>query len=1133
MSTRDLKRMGAILLVTIGAGSYSRAQVTTGTILGTVHDNTGAAVVGAQVVITEVTKGTRQVYQTDDTGSYNAPFLIPGSYEVSVEQQGFKREVRSGITLQVDQKARIDLMLSLGTVSETVTVTEAAPLVRSTSAEVGDVVEQRAVRELPLNGRNFAQLVYLAPGVTQGQQGENLSGASTFNPRAASNFNALGSQANTNAWLVDGIDNNEYTFNTVIVQPSVESVREFKVLTGTYSAEFGRGAGVVSVSTNSGANEIHGSLFEFLRNDKLDARNYFNSSSQAKPPFRRNQFGASMGGPVILPKLYNGKNHTFFFADFYGLEERKGLTFVNSVPTALARTGDFSQYIDSKGSLIRIYDPLTTRLNPNYDPTMAVSTSNPQYLRDPFPGNVIPLGRINAVGANVASIYPLPNGPGNFNNYTSNVPRSISDKGFNFRIDHRISDNDSAFVRYSFEKFDLDAPQGQANCCLPTPESARQKFDLGPYVAGIQNTRLATQGLAFNEAHIFRANLLNEFRAGYARTIPTTVQSDFGHNSAASLGIQGINISSFSTGLPNINVTDMTGLSGGPNFLPANPRETHWQLEDNLSWTRGRHIMKFGYRYVRRMVSPFTNTDTRGTISFANNFTNDPITNSGGTGLATLLIGYMTNGATRGFLLEPYYMTNQDHAFFFQDDWKVAPRLTLNLGVRYDIFVPDKEIRNRLTNFDLVNLKLVYAGENGVSETANKQTRWGNVGPRIGLAYDLGGNARTILRAGYGISYFPEQASASNLLGQQVPYTVSQNISNIATNPTDYSNVPTIANPFPPVQTVKPATTAELNTANPRVLGHSFANQSTAAQTWSFNIERQINSSLMAEVGYAGAHYTHVLFTYNPNEVQPGTGTLQSRRLLQALSDMSNIIQIDPRNSSTYNSLQAKLVKNFSSGLQFLAAYTWAKSLDYGGSAASGGGNTGSPQTITNITAGRGPSGFDTKHRFVTSYLYELPFGSGKKYLSQGLITRLVGGWSLAGIVTLQTGRPYNVTLNTGVNNGATSWPNRIGSGTLDNPDPKMWFDTSAFVAPPANTYGNVARGVLYAPGQRNLDLSFVKSNRIHERFNLQFRLDTFNLFNTPFFGAPNAAIGSPTVGQITTTNGDNRDMQFALKLTF
>jgi hypothetical protein len=485
---RNVARGAAAALVLAGllAGAPGEAQVTTGTIVGSVKDEQGAAVPGATVTITEVNKGTVGTYTTDADGSFQAPFLIPGTYEVAVELSGFRKYTHRGVVLQVNQRARVDATLAVGGITEATEVVGLAPLTRTDSAELGEVIEERAVRELPLNGRNFAQLVYLVPGITPGQAGENLSGASTFNPRGASNFNALGSQANTNAWLVDGIDNNEYTFNTVIVQPTVESVREFKVLTGTFSAEFGRGAGVVSVSTKSGQNAWHGTAFEYLRNEKFDAKNFFALPTAPKAPLDRHQFGASLSGPIV-------KNKTFFFVDYAGQKEERGQVFVNTVPTAATRRGDFSDYRDRNGNLIVIYDPLTTRPNPN----------GSGVIRDPFPGNIIPANRLDPVGRNVASIYPLPNGPGNFDNYTSTVNRSVRDHSFTGRVDHRAGNKDNFFARFSYEKYKLDAPQGQAACCLPTPDDAAAAFDLGPFVAGIQNTRLTTMGGAASWTHLF------------------------------------------------------------------------------------------------------------------------------------------------------------------------------------------------------------------------------------------------------------------------------------------------------------------------------------------------------------------------------------------------------------------------------------------------------------------------------------------------------------------------------------------------------------------------------------------------------------------------------------------------------
>jgi hypothetical protein len=1122
----------------IGAPRPAASQVTTGSILGTVTDSQGQIVPGATVTITDPSKGTSTTTVTDPDGNYSAPFLVPGTYEVAIELTGFKKHVRQGVVVQVNDRARIDATLEVGAMTETTNVVAAAPLVKTDSSEVGTVIEEKAIRELPLNGRNFATLVYLVPGVTPGQAGENLSGASTFNPRGASNFNALGQQANANGWLIDGIDNNEFTFNTVIVAPSVESVREFKVLNGVFSAEFGRGAGVVSVSTKSGSNDWHGTAFDFIRNDVFDAHNYFAQRTTAsgaevpKPPLRRHQFGGAIGGPLSIPGLYNGSSRTFFFADYSGLKETRGLSFVNTVPTVASRNGDFSDFRNpTTGALIVIYDPLTTRLNPDFNPSQPVSATNPQFLRDPFPGNVIPQNRINSVGRNVASIYPEPNQPGNFNNYLTTANREVTENQVTGRVDHRLSDSDSFFVRFTYGKFKLDAPQGQAACCLPTPPDAAARFDLGPFVAGIQNTRLTTHGLAFNHTKIFGQGLVNEFRFGYARTLPFTVQSDYGHDASTSLGIMGINVNEITTGLPNINIADFTGLSGGPNFLPVNPKQVHFQLEDALVQMKGRHQLKYGYRWVFRQPSPLTHTDTRSTLTLARNFVNNPVNNTGGTGLATLLLGFVNTGA-RGFLMEPYVLDVHEHGAFIQDDFKLRNNITVNAGVRYEIFTPGVEHEDRLTNYDMVGKRFIYAGVDGATRAVNKKTQYGNWAPRLGVAWDLFGNATTVLRTGYGITYFPIPHAAGNMIGLQPPWAITQNFST-ETNPLNYSNLPLISQPFPAITTVQPRTTAELNAANPRVLGHSFENETPYTQQWHLGIERALFTNYMVEVGYLGSKGTHLIFGYNPNEVQPGLGSQASRRLIPELNNINNMIQFDPRNRSTYHAGILKVQRRFSGGLQFLSSYTWSKSLDYGGSAASGGGQTGGPQTVTNLDAGKGPSGFDVRHRYVLSWVWDLPFGPGKRWVTEGVLGQIVGGWQLSGIATFQGGRPFNVNLNTGVNNGAPSWPNRIGSGELDNPDRALWFDPTAFVAPPANTFGNVGRGVLYSPGQKNIDASITRRFALVGRSNLMLRLDAFNLTNTPYFGFPNANIGSPTVGQITTTIGDNRILQLAVKLDF
>jgi hypothetical protein len=1139
----------AILMPSLVLSCAAFGQVTTGTILGSVHDTSGAAVSGASVTITDTGKGTVTTYQTDDAGNYNAPFLIPGTYKIAVEKQGFKRGTSSNVILDVDQRARVDFSLEVGQVSESVEVTAAAPLIRLDSAELGEVVGKTQVQALPLNGRNFAQLVYLVPGVTPGQAGENLSGSSSFNPRAASDFNALGSQANANEWLVDGIDDNEWTFNTVIVQPSVESIAEFKVLTGTYSAQFGRGAGVISVSTRSGSNAFHGEAFDYLRNSWMDARNYFNYNGsnpalpfQKQPAYRRNQFGGAIGGPIKKDKV-------FFFADYYGQRSLKGIVNLNSVPTDAERVGDFSNYRDSKGNLIPIYNPYSTTSSLD-------AKGNVVFNRQQFPGNIIPKNLLNQVGLNVASIYPEPTGPGSFNNYTSAANQVIDDNGGNARIDYHLSDKDSMFGRFSYERFIQTAPNplvgGQATCCLPTPPAAAAKFDLGPQVAGIQNTNLVAQGLSLNETHVFSATLLNEFRTGYARTNPFTYQSDYGHQSATSLGIAGLNVSKYATGLPNIQIggscgSEFTCLQGGQAFLPANPLQTNIQVEDTVSWTKGNHQLKFGFRYVHQMSSPFTNTTTRGQMTFNDNFTNNPQQVTGtGSGLAALLLGFPNSGS-RNYLQQPYFVTDGEWAGFTQDDWKASPRLTLNIGLRYDVFTPEVARHDRLANFDWTRLAMVYPG-NGAGRHVGMQTRFKNFGPRLGFSYDLNGKGTTVVRGGYGIAFFPLPYSGSDELGQNAPFTISQTFSTntnllgsayatpCTPNNVGSSCVVQINNPFPQGVTTIPESittnTKTLNASGAAIVAHQMSNPTPNMQTWNLDVERQLGAGLL-EVAYAGSRTIHITFLYNPNEVQPGPGSLASRRLIQPLNNISTWAQEDEINASNYNALQLKYTQRYSHGLTALVSYTYSKSLDYGGSAASGGYAAGNPQTITCLKCGYGASGFDQKHRFVTSAAYELPFGPGKPYVQHGWASWLAGGWEVDGIVTVGTGNPFSVSLATGVNNGAPSWPNRIRSGKLSNPKQWHWFDTTAFVPPPPNTYGNVARSVLYGPGIANFDLSLQRTIKIHEAMALQLRGDAFNAFNHPNFLTPNTSIGSANAGVISGTNLDNRDMQLSAKFVF
>jgi hypothetical protein len=1156
-----IKRSGVLVGFLLLTTSLAFAQ-TSGTIVGTVQDSTGAQIDSANVTVTSLERGTSQTVVTSQGGNYVIPFLPSGTYRVTVEKAGFQRKSSPPTQVDVDQRVRLDFSLNVGTISESIEVTSAASLIRSETAELGEVIGKRSVEALPLNGRNFAQLVYLVPGVTTGQQGENLSGASTYNPRAASDFNALGAQQNSSGWLVDGIMDNEFTFNTVMVQPSVESISEFKVLTGVYSAEYGRGSGIVTTQTRAGTNQFHGEIFEYHRDAALSARSYFNTTNMAKPNFIRNQFGAALGGPIW-------KNKTFFFMDYYGEQQIQGQTFVDTVPTALERTGNFGELcsqFDATGSCVagkgtQIYDPYST--------TPATINGVATFTRNPLPYNVIPQNYLNSVGLIVANLYPLPQNSGLINNYTDNLRNTVGDNGGNVRIDHKFRDKDSIFGRYSYERFIAFSAKGQSGCCIRTPPGLAEKYDLGPYISGGQNTVLLASGLALNETHVFSPSVVNQFVMGYAHTDPLTQQSDFGLNGATALGINGINFNSQTTGIPTITPSGVAGaytaINDGPSNLPIEARQTSYQLEDSVSWSKGPHSIKFGYRIVKDVASPYSGNNTRGSLTFALNLTNNPNGAVGGDGMASLEMGLMANGtaagATRTLLLNPYVITTYEHASYIQDDLKVNPRLSLNLGVRWDLITPYTEERNRLTNFDLPSLSLIYAGTPGVSDTTNVKTQYKNFGPRIGFSYDVTGKGRTVVRGGFAISYFPQEPTGTGLLGIQAPWTISQNSATFANNyPTAAQLVasePLLSQPFSAPIPVQPVGTAALIAANPSIIGLAYANQTPSFQTYTLNIEQQFLNDYLLEIAYAGSHSVHLLYCANPQEVEPGPSSVSSnsRVTIPGIAAVRSINYCSNTNRGNYTGLNAKLTKRLSGGLSLIASYSYSKSLDYGG-ATNNGGAVGSAQTQTNILAAYGPSGYNVPHRFVGSYVWELPFGRGRKFLNENrMVSAVVGGWEFDGIATIQSGLPFTVTSFSSCPNNATScWPDRIPGVSLKPAHQTYanWYNAAAFEVPctsgqtstggcsnPAYRYGNEGRGALRGPQTVNFDLSIARVFPIHGRINLMARVDAFDALNHPPMSFPNQTLSASSPATTSTAitsviNGaDNRDLQGSLKINF
>lgn len=1114
------------------AASSAFAQSSSGTFLGTVRDASGAAVPNASITITNQDTGFRRESKADGNGEFEMPNIPLGNYAVNCKAAGFKAVDRTGVNLQVDQKARIDFTLSVGEVTETITVNEAAPLVKSSSSEFGEVVQKRAVQELPLNGRNYVQLVHLTAGVTTGQQGGNIEGAGAFVPRGTGSFNANGQRSQNNNFMVDGIDNNESWINSTILQPSVEATNEFKVYTANAPAEFGRSSGgIVNVQTRSGTNEIHGSVYDYLRNSSLDARDFFQrktaTSQRRIPAFRQNQYGLTFGAPII-------KNNWFIFGDYQALRQGRGLNVTSIVPTAAQKAGDFGT--------TAIYDPLTTRLNPNFNSSQAITAANPQYLRDQFANNRIPEARIPRPARLLMNLYPDPNSGATQFFFSPN--RIQRDDAFNVRSDKVINSKNNLFTRFSRGKNFTDLPGA-----MPAP--ANPGFKMGAYAGGdtgqladAADFNLTTWGAVISDTHVFRPNLVNDFRIGFSRFDLFAVPKDMQIASAQELGIPGVSesVPPFSGGLPAMRPTGFAFL-GANTPIPSISRNTNYQITENMTWIKSRHSLKFGFQTIRRHLNFFESQDpARGFFNFNAEFTNNTL-GAGGNSIASMLLGYPTQ-ITRATLFGTFGLRGWEHSLYFQDDFKVNKRLTLNLGLRYELFLPLTEVKGRLANFnfDPVNPAVDLIPAIDGKKYAGRSVDKNNFAPRVGFAYALNDKGSTVVRGSYGLHYVSVHYAGQGSLGRNIPFMPIQNFQPgslfVGRNLTDGIPIPGLTVFDTAAKLQAGALAGQVGT----VQAVDRNTKMSYAQQWGMNIQHELRSGLLADVGYVGTRGLHLFSAYNLNQAQPGPGAIPPRRPLQPISNIANVNFNGYFGASTYHGLQTKVTQQFKSGVNILAVYSFGKSIDDAISGSSGQSNrAGGYQDINNRRAVRGPSTFDVAHRFVLSGGYELPFGRGKKFASgvtEGM-DRLVGGWQLTTITTLQTGLPFTpIMAASNLNNGgAYQLPNRIGEGSLPSSERTIqrYFDTGAFVAPPAFTYGNSGINILRGPGLSQVDFAVHKNVRLwSETSRLQLRVEGFNVFNNANFRLPNINIGAAAGGTITQTlTGFGRQLQMVAKVEF
>ncbi len=1026
---------------------------------------------------------------TSQDGSYTTQPLRIGDYSVTVEAKGFKRAIRENLTLNVQDRLRVSFTLPVGDMQQSIEVVAEAPLLQSDSTSLGQVVDTQKMVDLPLNGRNFIQLITLSTGAYVPQV-TNSSYQSTL-------VSINGNRVENNNFMLDGINNNTTDNNQPPVLPTPDAIAEFKVLTNLLPAEFGRGlGGTIIVNIKSGTNQNHGTVFEFLRNQVFDANPFFNSG-RPKVPFQQNQFGFSLGGPVVIPKLYNGRNKTFFFGDYQGTRIRQGLTKVETVPTAAMRAGNFSDF----GT---IYDPATTTMSGN------------GYVRTPFPGSQIPMSRFDSINQNFVPFYPLPNsGPSQFaaNNFIFN-PKLVNDADQgDVRLDHRFSDKDSFFWSFSISDNTQIAPMN-----LPG-------IPYGGYFNDLQLRPQVFRGqhMGLAETHVFSPRLVNEFRIGYNRFFYTASTLSNGVNLGTKFGIPGIpEFGPFLDGLPSVNTTGLTGIG---EALLSHRGQNVRQVLDNLSYISGRHAFKFGFDHRRTEFNLRQGSSSEGSFSYTGVFTNDPNTRAGGSAFADFLLGYPVSSSVG----TPLDLGARVHNFsgFAQDDWRASSRLTLNLGVRYEYTTPVFDVNNRLANFNTATNSLVFAQPGGIENRSTVKPDYNNFAPRVGLAYQVA--PKTVVRAGYGIFYTLED-SGYHVWANNPPFVISVGLTSDQINP---STSPTPAMGFPPINAGTTLSGRFLNvTARPTNFPAAYSQQ------WNATVEHQFGSFLF-EASYVGNKAIKLLSVLPINNPLPGPGTINARR---PYTGWGTISDDGPFGAAMYNGLQSKLEKRLSAGLTFLVSYSYAKALDDSDSinlTTSAG--TNQPQNPLNLRAEWGPTFNDVRQRLVASYLYELPVGKGRRWLTNAnrALDAVAGGWQINGIWTAETGLPFTIQSPTDTSNTGTAniRPNSTGiKGNLpaDQRSILNWLNPAAFVLPVGYAYGNVGRNTATSPGLDNFDLSGFKDFKLTERpVILQFRAELFNGLNHPNFGLPGRTFNTASFGVISTTVTNNRDVQFALKLIF
>jgi hypothetical protein len=1088
-----------LVILSLALAGIAFSQVERASIVGTLRDASGSVVPGVTVRVTNDGTNTTTTLTTDASGEYSASNLTPGPYTIEIEKSGFSRRVYRNFVVQVAQVARLDITLDVGAVEQTVEVTTLAPLLQTENASVGQVIAEKPIAELPLNGRNFAQLAVLAPGVTgltYAQTGTINAGARPDELRpGGTTIEANGARDSSNQLLIDGIDNTEMISQTFIVRPAIDGLQEFKVLTNNAGAEFGRAGGaVVITSTKSGTNHFHGSLFEFVRNSALDAKNYFDRATAPIPPYKLNDFGGTIGGPIL-------RNRTFFFVDYEGTRERLGQTIVVTVPTAAMKAGNF-QGISPNG----IFDPFSTR---------TVGTTN---VRDRFAGDIIPASRFDLIAARIVALYPNPQTSALANNFVANpVKRSTTDRG-DLRIDHQINANQNLFARYSGDSARLFVPD-----TFDTQIGGNENSFAGP-------DDILGQNMALGYNKIVSPTVVAEYRFGFTKfknfLLPTTLTDPVWKT------IPGReNSDPFQPSAPIISPSGYAGL-GNARSDPLIRREHTIENIGGVSWQKGSHNLKFGVDFRHREISETASPPGQsafGRFNFDSSFTNNPAS-PGGTGnaIASMLLGTPSSTVRDLFIPATAHVFTNEANFYARDEWRVTKRLTLNIGLHYEINTPFHEANNYWANFDPLTAKQLIAGQNGVSSTANWRTDYGSWGPRLGFAYQA--NSKTVVRGGYGIFYDPQGNQGTTIRQErQFPFDLIYTLSPGALFPGNL-----VSQGFITLAQIQP-----LNLNNPfgslKAIAPDFRNASI--QQFNLGVQRQLTGSTVLTFTYVGTLGRHLTWSLPLDQPAPGPGNIQARRPYNAqFPNVTAIAYLESAGNSEFQSLQTVFEKRFSSGLFFNANWVWSHSMD--NSPYDGGADGPIPQDPTNRRADWASSNNDVRHRLNVWSTYELPFGPGKRWANGGAaFTRyLIGGWQLGGIAVLQSGLPFTVTSASGPTNTGAGSRADVVSGVApypSNPYVNLWFNPAAFTTPQPYNWGNAGRNILTGPRATNFDFTAEKKFLFTETRQLLFRAEFFNAFNHPQFNIPASTIGATGVGTISSTARPSRQIQFALKVLF